>query len=180
MDRAKLRSQVFEKTGIKLDVDDPIFALVALNEAVLEETVERHLERIEAASAELAQHARSAGGLPPAAASAASAASAPASPSAADAPPLAPVLPLPVPGRRPIATSHESFSQRELRLLGAALLVALLTASVMLVGQSMFHSAPALTPAQQAAIARADKLDKVLPTLEPKARSAVEEALAKP
>ena len=164
MDRAKLRSQVFEKTGIKLDVDDPIFALVALNEAVLEETVERHLERIEAASAELAQHARSAGGLPP----------------ASPPPPLAPVVPLSVPGRRPIATSHEGFSARELRLLGAAVLVALLTASVMLVGQSMFHSAPALTPAQQAALARAEKLDKVLPTLEPKTRSAVEEALAKP
>ena len=177
MDRAKLRSQVFEKTGIKLDVDDPIFALVALNEAVLEETVERHLERIEAASAELAQHARSAGGLPP---TAASAPSAPAASSAAAVPPLAPVLPLPGPGRRPIATSHESFSPRELRLLGAALLVALLTASVMLVGQSMFHSAPTLTPAQQAALARAEKLEKVLPTLDPKARSAVEEALAKP
>jgi hypothetical protein len=64
MDRAKLRTQVFEKTGIKVDVDDPVFALVALNEAVLEETVERHLERIDAASMELAQHARSAGGLP--------------------------------------------------------------------------------------------------------------------
>jgi hypothetical protein len=164
MDRAKLRSQVFEKTGIKLDVDDPIFALVALNEAVLEETVERHLERIEAASAELAQHARSAGGLPP----------------DSPPPPLAPVVPLSVPGRRPVAPSHESFSPRELRLLGAALLVALLTASVMLVGQSLFHSAPALTPAQQAAIARAEKLDKVLPTLDPKARSAVEEALAQP
>jgi hypothetical protein len=164
MDRTKLRSQVFEKTGIKLDVDDPIFALVALNEAVLEETVERHLERIEAASAELAQHARSAAGLPP----------------AAPPPPLAPVLPMPGAGQRPHSTSHESFSPRELRVLGAALLLSLLTVSLVLFGLSLFRAAPALTPAQQAAIARAEKLDKVLPTLDPKARSAVEEALAKP
>ena len=37
LDPHKLRLHVFEKTGIKVDVDDPIFALVALNEAVLEE-----------------------------------------------------------------------------------------------------------------------------------------------
>ena len=44
MDQHKLRSHVFDKTGIKIDVDDPIFALVALNEAVLAETVERQLD----------------------------------------------------------------------------------------------------------------------------------------
>jgi len=167
MDRAKLRSQVFDKTGIKVDVDDPIFALVALNEAVLEETVDRHLERIEAASMELAQHARSAGGLPPARAASAAAHSefepAPA-----------------VPGVRPIATSHQGFSPRELRLLGAAAGIALVAALVVLAGQAMFRSAPAPTPAQTAAIARAEKLDKVLPTLDAKTRGAVEEALAKP
>ncbi len=55
MDQQKLRTLVFEKTGVKVDLDDPIFALVALNEAVLEETVERHVARIDAASAALAQ-----------------------------------------------------------------------------------------------------------------------------
>lgn len=32
MDQQKLRTLVFEKTGVKIDVDDPVFALVALNE----------------------------------------------------------------------------------------------------------------------------------------------------
>lgn len=41
MDTQKLRSQVFEKTGVKIDLDDPVFAVVALNELVLEEAVER-------------------------------------------------------------------------------------------------------------------------------------------
>jgi len=105
MDRAKLRMQVFEKTGIKVDVDDPVFALVALNEAVLEETVVRHLERIDAASADLAQHARSAGGVAPAAVAAS---------------PLA----------RPIATSRDGLSPRELRLLAAAAGVAILSSAL--------------------------------------------------
>ena len=51
MDQQKLRTLVFEKTGVRIDVDDPVFALVALNEAVLEEAVERHVARIDAASA---------------------------------------------------------------------------------------------------------------------------------
>ena len=63
MDQHKLRSLVFEKTGVKVDVDDPIFALVALNEAVLAEAVERHVALIDAASQELASHARAASGL---------------------------------------------------------------------------------------------------------------------
>ena len=41
IDQQKLRSLVFDKTGVKIDIDDPIFALVALNEAVLAEAVER-------------------------------------------------------------------------------------------------------------------------------------------
>jgi len=43
MDLTKLRMLVFEKSGIKVDTDDPIFALVALNEAVLSECVEPHV-----------------------------------------------------------------------------------------------------------------------------------------
>ncbi len=42
MDQQKLRTLVFEKTGIKIDATDPVFALVALNESVLEETLQRH------------------------------------------------------------------------------------------------------------------------------------------
>ena len=115
----KLRSLVFEKTGIKVDTDDPIFALVALNEAVLEEAVERHLARLDAASAELAEVVRQSGGLPPAGS----------------------YTPTPAPGGvRPIATSHEVFSRRELRLLGAAAGVAVLTAALVLAGQALFFS----------------------------------------
>ena len=44
MDINKLRTLVFEKTSIKIDTNDPIFALVALNEAVLAECVEQHVE----------------------------------------------------------------------------------------------------------------------------------------
>jgi hypothetical protein len=65
MDQHKLRSLVFEKTGVRIDVDDPVFALVALNEAVLEEAVERHIARIDAASQQLTEAARAAGGLAP-------------------------------------------------------------------------------------------------------------------
>ncbi|MBW8899321.1 MAG: hypothetical protein JF619_14675 [Massilia sp.] len=61
MDQQKLRSLVFERTGVKIDVDDPVFAVVALNEAVLEETVERHVALIEEATADLIAQA---GGKP--------------------------------------------------------------------------------------------------------------------
>jgi hypothetical protein len=36
MDIQALRNKVFERTGLRIDTDDPIFALVALNEAVIE------------------------------------------------------------------------------------------------------------------------------------------------
>ncbi|MEG0883895.1 MAG: hypothetical protein RSH52_21940, partial [Janthinobacterium sp.] len=65
MDRHTLRSHVFDKTGIKIDVDDPIFALVALNEAVLADTVGRQLALLDAATQALAAQARATGGLPP-------------------------------------------------------------------------------------------------------------------
>ncbi|MDB5933569.1 MAG: hypothetical protein JWQ01_913 [Massilia sp.] len=54
MDQQKLRNLVFEKTGVRIDVDDPVFALVALNEAVLAEAVERHVALLGDATAELA------------------------------------------------------------------------------------------------------------------------------
>ena len=61
MDQQKLRSLVFERTGVKIDIDDPVFAVVALNEAVLEEAVERHVALIEEATAALIAQA---GGKP--------------------------------------------------------------------------------------------------------------------
>ncbi|WP_426165269.1 hypothetical protein [Pseudoduganella sp. R-34] len=137
LDPQKLRLHVFEKTGIKVDVDDPIFALVALNEAVLEEAVERHLARLDGAHAPAAM------------------------PGAAYVPP---------PGARPIPTSHEPFSRRELRLLAAAAGVAVLTAALVLIGQAMFSKPAGIPPA---------KLERALQTLDAKTRTAFEAELAK-
>ncbi len=57
MDQNKLRLQVFEKTGIKIDVSDPVFALVALNESLLEETLRRHLAILQAQNPSTRQQA---------------------------------------------------------------------------------------------------------------------------
>lgn len=141
LDPQKLRLHVFEKTGIKVDVDDPIFALVALNEAVLEEAVERHLARLEGAHAPAVAPTTSAG----------------------------PAY-VPPPGARPIPTSHEPFSRRELRLLAAAAGVALLTAALVLIGQAIF-SKPAGIPTA--------KLERALQTLDAKTRAAFEAELSK-
>jgi hypothetical protein len=67
MDQHKLRTLVFEKTGVKIDVDDPVFALVALNEAVLEEAVGRHVALLNEASDELAGQLAALPGRPAAA-----------------------------------------------------------------------------------------------------------------
>lgn len=53
MDLNKLRTLVFEKSGIKVDTSDPIFALVALNEAVLSECVEPHVAVLDSAADKL-------------------------------------------------------------------------------------------------------------------------------
>lgn len=39
MDIQKLRTAIFEKTGVRVDASDPIFTLVALNEVMLEESI---------------------------------------------------------------------------------------------------------------------------------------------
>ncbi|MBW3498557.1 hypothetical protein [Janthinobacterium sp. NKUCC08_JDC] len=111
MDQHKLRSHVFDKTGIKVDVDDPIFALVALNEAVLAETVERQLALLDAATQALAAQARAAGGLP------------------AAVPQAAPQAPL----------SAAWFSPREWRLLGAAAIVSIASALLVLGGAALLY-----------------------------------------
>ncbi|EZP41534.1 hypothetical protein [Janthinobacterium lividum] len=111
MDQHKLRSHVFDKTGIKVDVDDPIFALVALNEAVLAETVERQLALLDAATQALAAQARAAGGLP------------------AAVPQAAPQAPL----------SAAWFSPREWRLLGAAAIVSVACALLVLGGAALLY-----------------------------------------
>jgi hypothetical protein len=121
MDQHKLRSHVFDKTGIKIDVDDPIFALVALNEAVLAETVERQLALLDAATQALAAQARAAGGLP-------------ALPAAAMAR-LAPEAPVPAPS----PAGPAGFTPREWRLLGAAAIVSLASALLVLGGAALLY-----------------------------------------
>jgi hypothetical protein len=53
MDIQKLRTEIFDKTGIRVDASDPIFTLVALNEAVLEESIAKLNQAQEANNGEL-------------------------------------------------------------------------------------------------------------------------------
>lgn len=164
MDQQKLRTLVFEKTGVRIDVDDPVFALVALNEAVLEEAVERHVARIDAASENLltqAQHHGHGHGHV-----------------AADHPPG--YVPTPSAGMvRPIATQSAAITPRELRLLGAAAGIALATALIVLGGQAAFHKPAGLTPEQTQALQRAEKLEKAIQKLDPKIRAELQAELQK-
>ena len=190
MDQQKLRSLVFEKTGVKIDIDDPIFALVALNEAVLEEAVGRHIAAIDAASLELTQHARLAGGLPPVPDGARKAAVLDATnePSALPASASAGYVPTPPGPVRPIATQSPAITPRELRLLGAAAGIAILSALIVVGTQALFSNpAPApvieqaksLTPEQTLALRNAEKLTNAIEKLEPKVRSQLQAELQK-
>ncbi|MFZ4874973.1 hypothetical protein ACL9RI_07805 [Janthinobacterium sp. Mn2066] len=125
MDQHKLRSHVFDRTGIKIDVDDPIFALVALNEAVLADTVGRQLAQLDAATLALAAQARAAGGLPP-----------------------LPDLPAPVPAPTPApaSTSTAWFTPREWRLLGAAAIVSIACALLVLGGAAILYKHSPASP----------------------------------
>lgn len=164
MDQLKLRSLVFEKTGVRVDVDDPIFALVALNEAVLEDAVERHVALIEAASRELAGHARAAGGL-----------AAPQPAGGGAAPAVA------------ITDWRAPLGAREWRLLAAAAGVAALTAALVVGAQALLRKpspAPApqakeLTPEQVRALREGEKLARAVQKLDPKSRAMVQAELQK-
>jgi len=193
MDQQKLRSLVFDKTGVKVDIDDPIFALVALNEAVLEEAVERHIARIDAASAELTRHARHAGGI----AAVPAPAPAPAVLDATNEPPAeaaapAPYAPAPAMPVRAIATRTPAITAREWRLLAAAAGVAIVSALTVVGGQAAFSRpapevaaaaatpvAAALTPEQTLALQNADKLGKAILKLDPATRSKLQAELQK-
>lgn len=199
MDQQKLRSLVFEKTGVKIDIDDPIFALVALNEAVLEEAVGRHIAAIDAASLELTRHARLAGGLPPVAPAAALDATNEPSPSgvatatggaAGSTATAAPAgyVPTPPGPVRPIATQSPSVTPRELRLLAAAAGIAVLSALVVVGAQAVFSKPPpvpiveqakALTPEQTLALRNAEKLTRAIEKLDPKTRNQLQAELQK-
>lgn len=129
VDRHALRTHVFDKTGIRIDVDDPIFALVALNEAVLADTVGRQLALLETATQALAAQARATGGLPPLPATPAPDAAAGAAQAAVPAP------------------SPAGFTPREWRLLGAAAIVSIACALLVLGGAALLYkNVPSTTP----------------------------------
>jgi hypothetical protein len=167
MDQQKLRSLVFEKTGVKIDVDDPVFALVALNEAVLAEAVERHVALLDDATRELAGQLREGGFAPRA-------------PERHPAPPAAG------------GAGAQAFSpgRAEKRMMAIAAGAALFGAVLVLLGQAVFFKpAPAPAPAVQAAalseeqagaVRNAEKLAKIVQKLDARTRDKIQAEMQKP
>jgi hypothetical protein len=161
MDQQKLRSLVFEKTGVRIDIDDPIFALVALNEAVLAEAVERHVALLDAATQKLA-----------AATDELKVARAPqrahnqAHDPAQEHQELTPALSAP----------------REARLIALGVAMAILAALLVLAGQMLFFKpapesmieVPKLTPGQVTALKNGEKLSQAVQKLDQKTRDLIE------
>jgi hypothetical protein len=159
MDQQKLRTLVFEKTGVKIDVDDPVFALVALNEAVLEEAVQRHAALLREAGDELAAQVATLKGVP-----------APAGHVAARAP----------------AAARGADVRAATIAAGAAVLGAVL---VLAGQALLFKPAPVpapvvqareLTAEQTALLHNADKLTRAIERLDRKTRAAVAAEMQKP
>jgi sugar phosphate isomerase/epimerase len=159
MDQHKLRTLVFEKTGVKIDVDDPVFALVALNEAVLAEAVERHVALLHEANAELGAQVATLQGRPPAAPR-----------------PAAPTQP----------STRAADARAASIAAGAAVLGAALVLAGQAI---LFKPAPppapvvqakALTPEQSAALQNADKLARIVDKLDRKTRAAIAAEMQKP
>ena len=160
MDRQKLRSLVFDKTGIKIDVDDPLFALVALNEAVLADTVERHLALLDNAARELALQAQAAADGTPR--------------------PLPPPLP-PLSTVESAPAASSGFTRAERRLIGAAAGAAFFGALLALATQTLFATPPpAVTPAQVLALVQGEKLARAVQKLDQKNRDLIQAELQKP
>ncbi len=164
MDQQKLRSLVFEKTGVRIDIDDPIFALVALNEAVLAEAVERHVALLDEATRELAVQASALQAAPPGT-----------SRKRSNKTPEPPPPPPPLQEKRLLAVAG-----------GAAVLCALLV----LIGQAILFKPAAipapvvqareLTAEQSAAIKNHEKLNKVIQKLDQKTRNTITAEMQKP
>lgn len=170
MDQQKLRTLVFEKTGVRIDVDDPIFALVALNEAVLAEAVDRHVELLDDATAELADQVASlqeSGSI--------------CRFSAGERPAPA-LLKAPAPETGP--------GPGEKRIMAIAGGAAVLCALLVLLGQAIFFKIPPvpastviakeLTPEQAQAIRDGEKMAKIVQKLDAKTRNAVQAEMQKP
>jgi hypothetical protein len=158
MDQHKLRTLVFEKTGVRIDVDDPVFALVALNEAVLAEAVERHVALLHEANAELAAQVASLQGHPVAAA------------------PGAPVRP----------AAGATGARAATIAAGAAVLGALLVLGGQAVlfkpapAPAPVVQARELSPEQSAAVKNAEKLERAVEKLDRKTRATIAAEMQKP
>ena len=167
MDQQKLRTLVFEKTGVKIDVDDPVFALVALNEAVLAEAVERHVALLDDATRELAgqvQALQDGGHIE------------------------RPATQRPAPAAaRPAAAAAFGGDRRVIAIAGGA---ALLGAVLVLLGQAAFFRPPPppapvvqakeLTPEQTKALADTEKMTPAIEKLDPKSRKLIQSEMQKP
>lgn len=153
MDQQKLRTLVFEKTGVKIDVDDPVFALVALNEAVLEEAVERHVALLNEASGALSAQVSGLQGKP----------AVTGAPAVAD-------------SRRGtmFVAAGAAVLGAGLVLAGQALLFRPAPAAVPVVQPRQ------LTPEQSAAIRNGEKLAKIVEKLDAGTRRAIEAEMQKP
>ena len=171
MDQQKLRLLVFEKTGVRIDVDDPVFALVALNEAVLAEAVERHVALLDAASGALAGQLQGLRDGPLACRF-----------QARDADAAAPL-------RGPAGAAAQASSERraEKRMMAIAAAAALLGALLVLFGQAIWFTpaAPRLQPgtlsaAQAGALREGEKLARIVQQLDPKTRARIQAALQQP
>lgn len=175
MDQQKLRALVFEKTGVKIDIDDPIFALVALNEAVLAEAVERHVALLDDATADLADQAEALLAAGSVCRYAGAAGERP-----------APALVKPA-GAAAVTATPTVQEKRHMALAGGA---AVLCALLVLGGQALLFKPPPvpaatliakeLTPEQALAIRNGEKLQKLVQKLDPKTRNAILAEMQKP
>lgn len=178
MDQNKLRNLVFEKTGVKVDSDDPIFALVALNETVLAEAVGRHIALLDEATRELGVQARA---LQDAGIHRVPSESGERKPHARSA------SAEPAPAAR-AAPAGIGLAPAELRLLGLGAALSVLTALLVLGGQALLFKpaptmvlqAPALTSEQSTALAKGEKLAKAIQRLDQKSRTLIQTEMQKP
>ncbi|MES2153112.1 MAG: hypothetical protein V4508_25310 [Pseudomonadota bacterium] len=166
MDQQKLRSLVFEKTGVRIDIDDPIFALVALNEAVLAEAVERHVALLDEATRELASQVEALAG--------------------GDAAPRLCERPIPALLKPAAAAATPGLAPVQ-RSIAVAAGAAVLGALLVLFGQALLFKPPApvtlareLSPEQASAIVNAEKLNRAVQKLDQKTRNAIQAELQKP
>lgn len=174
MDHHKLRSAVFEKTGIKIDTTDPIFALVALNESVLEEMFQRHLHLLQTSHGisstdtivrppvRTTMHDNWEQDEVPHSATSTSQASNPqqATPTEPAPPPNAPHTPRPSNGQVPVLNQ---------RILAFAAALGLACALLVVGVQTLLQ--PGLSMEQKAQLQQAEKLRKALDKLDPKLKA---------